>query len=69
MASDMEKLRGMTADELCKEERELREQIWKLRMQLASGQLDNPQRVRRSRRELARVLTVLREQQLAGAGQ
>jgi len=63
MAADMDKLRGMSAQELRKEEQDLRDQIWKLRMQLASGQLDNPQQVRRSRRDLARVLTIIREQQ------
>ena len=67
MAVEMDKLRGMSAAELRKEEHDLRDQIWKLRMQLASGQLDNPQQVRRSRRDLARVLTVLREQQLPQA--
>jgi len=58
------KLRGMTPEELTKEENELREEIWKLRLQLTTGQLQDPQKVRRARRELARVLTIKRESEL-----
>lgn len=66
--SRIEKLRGMAPAELSKEERELREQLWKLRVQRATGQLTNLQKVRQVRRELARVLTVRRQQELAGGG-
>jgi large subunit ribosomal protein L29 len=65
MAKAMDKLRGMSPDELSKEERELREEVWKLRLQLTTGQLQDPQKVARSRRSLARVLTVKREMELA----
>jgi large subunit ribosomal protein L29 len=65
MAKAMTKLRGMTPDELTTEENELREEIWKLRLQLKTGQLQDPQKVRRARRELARVLTIRRESELA----
>lgn len=61
------KLRGMTPEELTKEETELREEIWKLRLQLTTGQLQDPQKVRRVRRDLARVLTVQREARLEQA--
>lgn len=61
MAIDTEKLRGMSPDELTKEEKDLRDQIWKLRLQISTGQLDNPQKVRAVRKDLARVLTVKRE--------
>ena len=67
MAKAMTKLRGMTPDELTTEENELREEIWKLRLQLTTGQLQDPQKVRRARRELARVLTIRRESELAQA--
>ena len=63
------KLRGMMDDELAKEEDELREEIWKLRLQLTTGQLQDPQKVRRARQDLARVLTVLREREIKAAGQ
>ncbi len=61
MALELTKMRAMTLDELSKEERELREEIWKLRLQRSTGQLQDTGKVRRKRHELARVLTVRRE--------
>ncbi len=72
MAVELGKLRGMTETELSKEEGDLREEIWKLRLQMSTGQLQDPNRVRRARKDLARVLTVRRERELAegeGSGQ
>jgi large subunit ribosomal protein L29 len=54
-------LRDKTVDDLMVQEKTLREQIFKLRFQAATGQVENPGRVRLVRKELARVLTVLRE--------
>lgn len=54
-------LRDKTVDDLVVQEKTLREQIFKLRFQAATGQVENPGRVRLVRKELARVLTVLRE--------
>jgi large subunit ribosomal protein L29 len=68
MAVKLDKLRGMSPEELIREENEVRAQVWKLRLQLATGQLDNPQKVREARRDLARVLTVRREREMAVAG-
>ena len=68
MAVKLDKLRGMSPEELTREETEIRAQVWKLRLQLSTGQLDNPQKVREARRDLARVLTVSRERQMATAG-
>jgi large subunit ribosomal protein L29 len=68
MAVKLDKLRGMSPEELSREETEIRAQVWKLRLQLSTGQLDNPQKVREARRDLARVLTVSRERQMATAG-
>ena len=64
MAKALTRFRGMTPEEWSQEEHELREEIWKLRMQLTTGQLQGPQKVRRARRELARLLTVRREGEL-----
>ena len=61
MALDLTKVRAMTLDELNKEERELREEIWKIRLQRSTGQLQDTGKVRRKRHDLARVLTVRRE--------
>ena len=66
MAKELGKLRGMTAQELKKEESGLREEIWKLRLQLVTGQLQDPQKVTQARKNLARVLTVQKELERAG---
>jgi large subunit ribosomal protein L29 len=53
--------RDQTAEELRDRERELSEQLFALRLQKVTGQLEKPARVREVRRDLARVMTVLRE--------
>jgi large subunit ribosomal protein L29 len=60
-------LRDKSVQELQEQESTLREQIFKLRFQTATGQAENPQRVALVRKELARVLTVLREKSGASA--
>jgi large subunit ribosomal protein L29 len=54
-------LREQTVDELAGKERELAEQLFALRLQKETGQLQKPSKVREVKRDLARVLTVLRE--------
>jgi large subunit ribosomal protein L29 len=61
MALDITKLRSMEIEELHKEQQALREEIWKLRLQRSTGQLQDSHKVRLTRHELARVLTVMRE--------
>jgi large subunit ribosomal protein L29 len=56
-------LRDSTVEELQDKERELAEQLFALRLQKVTGQLEKPARVRQVRKDLARVLTVLREKQ------
>jgi large subunit ribosomal protein L29 len=68
MAIETAKLREMEGAELDKEETALREQVWKLRLQGATGQLPDPHKVRRVRKDLARVLTIKRERARAAAG-
>jgi large subunit ribosomal protein L29 len=53
--------RDQTSEELQERERELSEQLFALRLQKVTGQLEKPARVREVRRDLARVMTVLRE--------
>ena len=62
-------MREMSADELLAKELELREEMFNLRFQHATRQLENTARLPQVKREIARVLTVLRELDLAGAGQ
>ena len=59
------KVREMGKDELKAKERELQEQLFKLRVQQSIGQLDNAIKLRETRREIARVKTVMREKQVS----
>ena len=54
-------LRDKTVDELEGQEKELAEKLFALRLQRVTGQLESPAKIRSARRDLARVLTVLRE--------
>ena len=56
-------LRQLNLEELRKMERDLREKLFRLRLRHRLGQLDNPMEIRFTRRELARVLTVIREKE------
>jgi large subunit ribosomal protein L29 len=56
-----EKVRELGVDELITRERELSEQVFRLRLQRAVGQLDNASKLREIRRDIARVKTILRE--------
>ena len=57
------KVREMGKDELKAKERELQEQLFRLRLQKSVGQLDNALKVRETRRDIARVKTILNEKQ------
>jgi large subunit ribosomal protein L29 len=57
-------LRELTEDELIERLRESKEELFNLRFQMATGQLDNNRRLRTVKREIARVYTVLREREL-----
>jgi len=64
MKDELAKLRNMNPAELLKEEGERREEIWKLRIQMTTGQLQDPHKIRMVRRSLARLLTIRREAEL-----
>ncbi len=68
MALSASKLRESSLEELDTEVQELRDQIWKLQLQRSTGQVQNPHKLRGVRRDLARVLTITRERQLAQTG-
>ena len=57
-------LRESTDDELTDRLRESKEELFNLRFQMATGQLDNNRRLRTVRQEIARIYTVLREREL-----
>ena len=58
-------IRELTAEELSAKLGELKKDLFMLRMQHATNHLDNPTRISATRRDIARVLTVIREKQIA----
>ena len=58
-------MRDMSREDLVLEETALREQLFKLRFQAATGQLESASRVRGVRKDIARVQTILHEMELA----
>ena len=56
-----EELRKMSKDDLNKQLNELKEELFRLRFQLQINQLDNPNKIPETKRNIARVLTVLNE--------
>lgn len=57
-------LRDLSVDELQGKAKELQEELFNLRFQLATGQIENVSRIRTIRRDLARVKTLQRERDL-----
>ncbi|MFN7939961.1 MAG: 50S ribosomal protein L29 [Thermoanaerobaculia bacterium] len=63
----IQEMRDKTVGELEQREREIAEQLFALRLQKVTGQLEKPSKFREARREMARVLTVLGEKRATGA--
>ena len=59
-------IRNMTTAELEAKVAELKKDLFNLRLQHATNQLDNPIRIAEVKKDIARVKTIIREQQLAG---
>lgn len=57
-------IRELTTAELEEQTKNLKEELFNLRFQLATGQLDNPARIKQVRKSIARAKTVLREREL-----
>jgi large subunit ribosomal protein L29 len=64
MPKGIEKLRDLGEPELEARERELAEQVFRLRFQLTTGQAEAVTRLRSAKKDLARVKTLLREREL-----
>lgn len=58
-------LRDLSGDEIRTRAKELQEELFNLRFQLATGQIENVGRIRTVRRDIARLKTILRERELA----
>jgi large subunit ribosomal protein L29 len=60
-------LRELPDDELQQRYDENKEELFNLRFQVVTGQLDDPRRLSKVKREIARVLTIMREREIAAA--
>ncbi|NWF52215.1 MAG: 50S ribosomal protein L29 [Nitrospirae bacterium] len=54
-------LKDMTVEELSDKEQELRRELFNLRFQQATGEIQNPMRIRTVKRDIARILTIKTE--------
>jgi len=54
-------LRDVTVDELQKKEQDMRKELFNLRFQQATGEIENPMRLRALKKNIARILTVMTE--------
>jgi large subunit ribosomal protein L29 len=63
------KMRDMSKEDLILEESELRQQLLKLRFQVATGQLESASRMKGVRKDIARIQTILKEMELAQEAQ
>ncbi len=61
---DLKNMREMTEAELEAELRKMKAELFNLRFQHVTGQLENPIRLRDTKRNIARVMTIMREKQL-----
>jgi large subunit ribosomal protein L29 len=66
MNMEAKNLRDLTIEELNEKHRQYKEELFNLRFQNAIGQLQNTSRINAVKKTIARVLTVVREKQMAG---
>jgi large subunit ribosomal protein L29 len=64
MVATAAELRTLSEEEIATRLREAKEELFNLRFQVATGQLDNNRRLQTVRRDIARIYTVLREREL-----
>ena len=65
---DLAELRDLSADELHARVRDLQDQVFRMRIQKSMGHLDAPIKLRSTRRDLARIKTILGEKQRQSLG-
>ena len=62
-AKEIKEIRGLSVEELTKKLDELKKDLFMLRMQLATNQLDNPMQIGAVKKDIARVKTIIREKE------
>ena len=65
---DAEKIRNLTDAELLEQQRDLNDQLFRLKFQLKMGQTESLKKIRGLRKDVARVMTIMREKQLEAEG-
>ncbi|MBE8951403.1 MAG: 50S ribosomal protein L29 [Quinella sp. 3Q1] len=63
----VKEIRDMSSDEQTEKIKSLKEELFNLRFQHATGQLENPMRIREVKRSIAQIKTIQREQELKEA--
>ncbi len=58
------KFNTMSTEDLLKQEKELKTELFNLRFQQATGELTNPLRIRECRRDIARIKTIVRQREI-----
>ncbi len=61
MALELKELRQLTALELADKAKQLVQELFNLRFQFGTGRLENPMQIRRTKRDIARIKTVIRQ--------
>ena len=61
MALDLKELRQLTSSELAEKEKQLAQELFNLKFQFGTGRLENPMQIRKTKRDIARIKTVLRQ--------
>lgn len=62
---NIKEIRELSTAQMLEKEKEYKQELFNLRFQLATGQLENTARLRQVRKSIARIKTVLREQELS----
>jgi large subunit ribosomal protein L29 len=68
MDIDVKELSHLTPDELADKATQLKQELFNFRFQMGTGRLENPMQIRKTKRDIARVKTVMRQLARAQAG-
>ena len=61
MDIDVKELSHLTKDELAEKEKQLKQELFNFRFQMGTGRLENPMQIRKTKRDIARVKTFMRQ--------